>query len=248
MLEKYLKNPKNLVVPGVFLAVILLGWFLSSSASKSKARYRQEFIQKEQEVINQKRRSHEIPSKEKLEWLKERDKSLAVIFNDSIFSLKARQKEISPLRPLEFKEVLLEYQQKLETMPGGYDFPRGFGFPEYLDVEVPREEHLQELTKELYILYEVMRLLCKNNIDKINRIERRGEEKEFFRKSGNKERFFKAFSVEFEAESDFLNFMEAFREMAYSKDYFFIIDNLDFEKVGREKVKAKFIIRNIEFL
>ena len=256
ILQKYIKDPKKLIMPGFVVFILVVGGLLSSSASAKKQKMKQEYDLVEQQIDGQRRKMLDVPSRDKIDRLKQKYKLMEDIYKKTLLNWKARQKEYSPLRPLQFKEELLTNQQKLETMAGGYEFPRGFGFIEYLEGQIPREEDLPELTKELYFMYEIMRVLYKNNVDKITEIKRLGQEvtiyKEditFSKKKNRGKAFCKVFSVKFEAESRFLDFMEAFREIAYEQpNYFVIIRNFDFEKIDKETVKASFILRYIEFI
>ena len=247
-IEKYFKEPKRLILPGIFVGIIVIGWFLSSSANQKKLSQKKVCDQKENEIKKKKEKIVEIPSEEKMVQMKDRYQRLQKILSETLFHFKSQQKEYSPLRPLQFKEELLKNQQRLETMSGGFDFPRGFGFVEYLDIKVPEEEELLAFTKEMYITYEIMKILYKNNINKITKVKRLGNEVEYYQQSGSQNKFIRIYSVSFVAESDFLNFMEAFRELAYTDQHFIIVDELSVEKVGRDKIKASFVLRVVEFL
>ena len=124
------------------------------------------------EVLILQEKNGNIPVSSNVNQLKEKYSFFEKILDDTLYTFKSQQKEYSSLRPLQFKEELLKNQKKLETMTGGFDFPRGIGMVDYLDTKVPRDEELQELTKEMYVLYEIMRILYKNNVDKITDIER----------------------------------------------------------------------------
>lgn len=246
-LQQFLKDPKKLAVPALLVFIIMLGFFLASSAKQKKVADYNEYLTQEKLMEVKRKKLINIPSPLKINQLKEKYRLFEKILDDTLYTFKSQQKEYSPLRPLQFKEELLKNQEKLETMPGGFVFPRGMGMLDYLETKVPRDEKLPELTKEMYVIYEVMRILYKNNVDRVTNIERFEKEKEYFKKSRDQGRFFKIFSVRFEAESDFLNFMEAFREMAYSTEYFIVVDQLNMKKVAKDKVQASFVLHAVEF-
>jgi hypothetical protein len=247
-LEKYIKDPKKLAMPGVFVAIIVIGMLISSSARKEKVRVQDEYTQKEYEMERKKEKIVEVPTQEKIEQLKSRTGALSSLFDNAIFTIKSNQKDYTPLRALPFKEELLKNQQLLEVQAGGFEFPRGFGFTEYLEEKVPTDEELPDLTKEMYLTYEMMKVLKKNNIDKIYDVRRLGKETEFFRRSKDKAKYAKVFSLFIVAEGDMVSLMSALQEMAYAKDVFIVVDRLDLDKVTKEKVKASFILYCVEFL
>ena len=130
ILQKYIKDPKKLIMPGFVVFILVVGGLLSSSASAKKQKMKQEYDLVEQQIDGQRRKMLDVPSLDKIDRLKQKYKLMEDIYKKTLLNWKSRQKEYSPLRPLQFKEELLTNQQKLETMAGGYEFPRGFGFIE----------------------------------------------------------------------------------------------------------------------
>ncbi|MCK5706007.1 MAG: Amuc_1100 family pilus-like protein [Candidatus Aureabacteria bacterium] len=246
LLEKITKDPKKMFLLGSIVVILLIGGIASSSAAGKKARLKALFKQKSKEMQDQRAMyKNEVPTVEKIQRLKTKDKELNAIYDDVIFKLKAKQKEYSALRPLEFKEELLKFQRDLESR-SGFIFPRGIGFIEYLDIKVPKQEELNDLTKELYVMVDILKIFDSFDVEKINIIERLGKEK-IFKNSGNKNKLCRVFNVHFETESEFLQVMEVFNELANS-DHFIIIDFLDFEKIDKDKIKSSFIVRYIDYL
>ncbi len=129
-------------------------------------------------------------------------------------------------------------------------FPKGFGFKEYIEEMVPKEKDLPDLTKELYIIKDIIKELAtvgrgRKSFNILN-IERKKEEDIFMNKLKNK-KFFKVFSVYFKVEANFMDLFTFFRNLAYSDEHFFLIDNIKIEFVNEDRIESEFIIRSVEF-
>ena len=191
-------------------------------------------------------RIKEVPTQEKITSLKEKYGILEALSKEIIFSLKAKQKDFSPLKPLQFKEQLLKFQQELESKKAGFTFPKGIGFLEYFDVKVPTEEALPELTKELYTAYDLMETFYKlgiNNIIKVKVLEK----EELGKSSAENGLICSIYSIRFEMESNYDSLMRVLNKLAYG-DEFFVVDTLNMEKKNEDELKSSFIVRYVEFL
>jgi len=158
----------------IITAVLLLisgglGWFVNGALEKKK--------QVKQQVTNKVAEMERVLAKKESARKEEniRLKSLIGVLSHrqkEIVSLAIPYREKLPVfAPLEFKEDLLKVEMNLKE-EADFAIPEGIGFKEYIGGTIPKESEIAELTKQLYIIKEIISLLINVKSGKIEEIQR----------------------------------------------------------------------------
>lgn len=147
------------------------------------------------------------------------------------------------LAPLEFKERLIDMADRLNKLAKvqGINMPSHIGFPKYISGDIPAEEEVPRLYKELLGIEVVLKILLKYKVEDIDVISR--DEKIIDGHGGT----YKEYRVKFRFKVDYPNLVSIMREIFTTPNFLFIVERLEVCKVKGNKNITTLVLGLVDF-
>lgn len=227
----------------VFLALLCLIAILSTWYNKNTVlkEYKQAVVQKDKWDVD----TNLLPTPENIfilkneyDWLLKREAELKQILS------KKRIDAVS-LTPLQFKEQLLDTQNKIKQLADiqGIKIKGTFGFPEYAGGEIPDAGRVMLLTKQLEVIKESLDIILKYKVEEIASIERMPE---LYSTEDTKGVLYQEIVFRIEITGTYEQLLGILKDIINAKKIL-VVRNLKMDKIGENKIDAELLVSGVEF-